>query len=176
MPGPPSVIREAELTDILEICAVINDGASAYRGVIPEDRWHEPYMRADEVASEIEAGIQFSCYTEDGEILGVMGVQDKGHVVLIRHAYIRTAARRRGIGAELLSTLIHTTDKPILIGTWRAAEWAIDFYQKHGFEVLPDYKAQELLHKYWKVPTRQMETSVVLADQRFIAEESNSNR
>ncbi|MGH7238813.1 MAG: GNAT family N-acetyltransferase, partial [Candidatus Saccharimonadales bacterium] len=105
----------------------------------------------------------------------VMGVQDKGQVVLIRHAYVRTEARRKGIGAKLLMALIQETPKPILIGTWKAAQWAIDFYQKHGFVVLPDDSAQSLLRRFWRVPDRQMQTSVVLADQRFIIQtESNA--
>ena len=163
------MIREAGHHDITEICNVINDGASAYKGVIPPDRWHEPYMPVADLQSEIAAGVQFSCYVETGEILGVMGVQDKGAVVLVRHAYVRTAARRQGIGAKLLSTLVRKSEKPILIGTWRAARWAIDFYRKHEFSVLPDLQAQNLLRKYWSVPAGQMEASVVLADKRFMA-------
>lgn len=164
------MIRKAERCNIDEMCIVINDGASAYKGVVPDDRWHEPYMPLADLDSEIAAGVQFSCYMQAGQILGVMGVQDKGSVVLIRHAYVRTAARRQGIGAKLLNDLVLKTEKPVLAGTWRAARWAIDFYQKHEFSVLPERQAQELLRKYWNVPTRQMETSVVLADQRFMAQ------
>lgn len=170
------MIREAERCNIDEMCIVINDGASAYKGVIPADRWHEPYMPVAELHSEIAAGVRFSCYVEAGEILGVMGVQDRGAVVLIRHAYVRTATRRQGIGVKLLSDLVLKSEKPVLIGTWRAARWAVDFYQKHGFSVLPEHQAQDLLRKYWSVPARQMETSVVLADQRFMTQVENANR
>lgn len=125
-------------------------------------------MLIEGLESEIASGVRFSCFVEDGEILGVMGVQDKGPVVLIRHAYVRTAARRRGIGAQLLEVLARTESRPMLLGTWKAARWAIDFYVKHGFRVLPDDQAQALLPKYWNVPSRQVETSVVLADRRFV--------
>lgn len=164
------MIREAKRSDTAAVCAVINDGASAYKGIIPADRWHEPYMPTGELEAEIAAGVAFWCYAEGGEILGVMGVQDKGPVVLIRHAYVRTAARRQGIGSELLSALLRQTDKPVLIGTWQAAQWAIDFYQKHGFRVLPTHQAHTLLERFWNVPARQIETSVVLADPRFMTE------
>lgn len=167
------MIREAERFDTPEMCIVINDGASAYKGVIPADRWREPYMAVEDLESEIVAGVQFSCYVEAGRILGVMGIQDKDQVVLIRHAYVRTAARRQGIGAKLLCALVAKTQKPILIGTWSAAKWAINFYQKHEFDVLPGCQAQDLLRRYWSVPARQMETSVVLADRRFMAQEKN---
>ncbi|MGE0860699.1 MAG: GNAT family N-acetyltransferase [Gammaproteobacteria bacterium] len=163
------MIREASPSDQAAILSVINDGASAYRGVIPPDRWREPYMSEDELRSEIEAGVQFSCFLEETDLVGVMGVQDRGAVVLIRHAYIRTQARRRGIGAQLLTALTQKTTKPVLIGTWKVATWAIDFYVKHGFAVLPDNQARTLLERYWRVPVRQMETSVVLANASFEA-------
>lgn len=163
-------MREAGRCGIAEMCVVINDGASACRGVIPVDRWHEPYVPVAELHSEIDAGVQFSCYMEKEEILGVMGVQDRGAVVLIRHAYVRTAARRQGIGTRLPGALILKSGKPILTGTWRTARWAIDFYEKQEFSVLPDHQAQDLLRKYWSVPPRQKETSVVLADHRFVVQ------
>jgi len=165
------LIRQATPADFADILAVINDGASAYKGVIPKDRWHEPYMSDADLASEMEAGVRFSCFVDADRILGVMGVQDKGPVVLIRHAYVRTSARRRGVGSELLSSLTRKTGKPILIGTWKAARWAIDFYGKHGFLVLPDAQARALLEAFWNVPARQMETSVVLAACSFTATE-----
>jgi N-acetylglutamate synthase-like GNAT family acetyltransferase len=151
-----------------EIGSVINDGASAYRGVIPADQWHEPYLSAEQLRAEIERGVQFTVLADEGDILGVMGVQDQGPVALIRHAYVRTSARRRGIGAQLLKNLVGDSRKPILIGTWKAAVWAIDFYEKYGFVVLPDAEARALLEKFWHVPERQMETSVVLADERYL--------
>ena len=163
------MIREANAAELDELCAVINDGAAAYKGVIPDDRWHEPYMSRAELAAEMAAGVEFSCWEDSGAIVGVMGVQDKGPVMLIRHAYVRTSARRRGIGAALLRALRSKTDKPVLIGTWRAAQWAVDFYVKHGFSVLPDDAAQVLLARSWRVPARQMATSVVLAEERFLA-------
>lgn len=169
------MIREAKHDDIAEMCVVINDGASAYKGIIPADRWHEPYMAVAELGSEMAAGVRFLCCVEAGEILGVMGIQDKGNVVLIRHAHVRTAARRQGMGAKLMNDLILKTEKPILIGTWRAAQWAIDFYKKQGFSVLPDRQAQALLKEFWSVPARQMETSVVLADRRFLARPDNAD-
>lgn len=170
------MIREATRTDIGEISAVINDAATAYRGVIPNDRWQDPYMPMEELASELDDGIRFSCYTDGGKILGVMGIQDKGAVVLIRHAYVRTIERRRGIGAQLLDSLLQEVEKPVLIGTWKAAEWAIRFYEKHGFRTLPESHAHELLRKYWNIPSRQMETSVVLADQRYLAQAADTHK
>lgn len=166
------MVRNARPFDTPEIWAVINDGASAYKGVIPADRWHEPYMPLTELQAEIDAGVRFSCAEDDGRIVGVMGVQDRGAVVLVRHAYVRTAARRRGIGSALLTALLNRLDKPCLIGTWRAAVWAIDFYGRHGFRVLPDGEAQALLRHYWTVPERQMATSVVLADRRYTGRSS----
>lgn len=169
------MIRQANVAELDDLCAVINDGAAAYKGVIPDDRWHEPYMSRAELAAEIAAGVEFSCWEESGVVVGVMGVQDKGPVILIRHAYVRTSARRQGIGAALLSALRKQTDKPVLIGTWRAAQWALDFYAKHGFTVLPDDTAQVLLARFWRVAARQMATSVVLADERFLASSLHSS-
>lgn len=160
------MIRNATPADFDDIRVVINDGASAYRGVIPEDRWHEPYISEKELRTEIEAGVEFICSVQRGQIAGVMGIQDMGPVVLIRHAYVRTSARRQGLGAELLAGLTQEVTKPILVGTWKAASWAIEFYEKNGFKVLPDAVARVLLETYWDIPVRQMETSVVLADRR----------
>src|SRR5688500_16587219 len=117
--------------DFNDIHEIINDAASAYKGVIPADRWHEPYMPVGELRDQIHDGVEFWCYKEDGKILGVMGIQDRGDVTLIRHAYVRTVARNKGIGSKLLRYLADLTSKPILIGTWAEARWAIDFYQKH---------------------------------------------
>lgn len=164
------MIRDATRSDFREIYDVINDGALAYKGIIPADRWHEPYMSRSELQTEIDAGIRFSCFIENDGILGVMGVQDKGPVVLIRHAYVRSSKQRKGIGSALLSALVRKSDKPILIGTWKAATWAIRFYEKLGFAVVPDADARALLERFWRVPVRQMETSVVLANQRVPSE------
>jgi GNAT superfamily N-acetyltransferase len=143
--------------------AVINDAAQAYRGVIPDDRWHEPYMPMEELEAEIRNRVVFWCLEEDGHLIGVMGIQDKGDVVLIRHAYVRTSRRRGGIGTQLLKHLEGLTTKPILIGTWRAATWAIDFYERNGYLIQSREETDRLLRRYWNIPERQIETSVVLA-------------
>ncbi len=146
-----------------EIFEIINDGAQAYKGIIPDDRWHEPYMPFEELRKEIEAGIVFWGLEYDGELQGVMGIQDKGEVTLIRHAYVRTRSQNRGIGTKLLRHLEKTTEKPILIGTWAAASWAISFYQRNGYTLVLGEEKDCLLRKYWSIPERQVETSVVLA-------------
>jgi GNAT superfamily N-acetyltransferase len=147
------------------IYEIINDAAIAYKGIIPADRWHEPYMPEDELRGQIEDGVEFWGYTEDKRILGVMGIQDKAEVTLIRHAYVRTSARNRGIGGKLLQHLKELTAKPVLIGTWADAVWAIEFYKRHGFRVVSHEEKEQLLRKFWKIPIRQIETSVVLADR-----------
>jgi GNAT superfamily N-acetyltransferase len=147
--------------------AIVNAAAEAYRGIIPADRWHEPYMPADELDAEIAAGVAFWGYEDDGVLLGVMGIQPVRDVVLIRHAYVLPEAQGRGIGGELLSHLRGTTGERILIGTWAAAEWAIRFYRRHGFEQVSPELKNELLATYWNIPERQIETSVVLADPPF---------
>jgi GNAT superfamily N-acetyltransferase len=131
--------------------------------VIPVDRWQEPYMPADELDREIDAGVVFWGYEDDGELVGVMGIQDVGEVDLIRHAYVLPGRQRGGIGGALLERLAGSAERPMLVGTWAAAEWAIDFYRRHGFELLPAERSAELLKKYWSIPERQIETSVVLA-------------
>jgi N-acetylglutamate synthase-like GNAT family acetyltransferase len=133
--------------------------------VIPSDRWHEPYMSEETLEAQINDGVVFWCYKEGGKVLGVMGIQDRNDVTLIRHAYVRTASRNKGIGTKLLAHLTHLTQKPVLIGTWAAAVWAIKFYQKHGFRLLSETEKNKLLIKYWNVPQRQVETSVVLANK-----------
>jgi len=155
---------EADLTTVFEI---INDAAKAYQGVIPGDRWHEPYMPMNELRSEIAAGIVFWCYEQDRRIDGVMGIQDKGEVVLIRHAYVRTDRRNRGVGTRLLRHLETLIDKPILIGTWADASWAISFYQKNGYRLVTPQEKDRLLKKYWTIPERQVVTSVVLASPKW---------
>ena len=143
--------------------SIINDAARAYQGIIPADRWHEPYMPMEELTGQIADGIVFSGYEEDSELLGVMGIQDKGDVTLIRHAYVKTSERRKGIGEKLLRFLESTTRKPVLIGTWADATWAIRFYEKNGWHVVSRGEKERLLRKYWSIPERQIETSVVLA-------------
>ena len=157
------MISQCEQNDFNEIYAIINDGASAYKGIIPADRWHDPYMNKEELMKQIEEGVQFWKYYEDEKIMGVMGIQFKKDVTLIRHAYVRTKDRKKGIGSKLLKHLCDLTANPILIGTWADAKWAIEFYQKHGFRLLMENEKNKLLRKYWSIPVRQIETSVVLA-------------
>jgi N-acetylglutamate synthase-like GNAT family acetyltransferase len=157
------MIRKCEQKDFKEIYNIINDGASAYRGIIPADRWHEPYMSEEELKKQIDEGVQFWSYIEERVILGVMGIQFKGDVTLIRHAYVRTSQRNKGIGSKLLAHLSSISRTPVLIGTWADATWAIEFYQKHGFQLLQEEEKNNLLRKYWSIPARQVETSVVLA-------------
>ena len=158
------MIRRCKDTDFRAIAGIINDAAQAYRGVIPADCWNDPYMPEQELRHELASGVVFWGCEENGELVGVMGIQDVADVTLIRHAYVRTAHRRRGIGAALLSHLRRLADKPILIGTWKAATWAIRFYGKHGFRVVPEEEKNHLLKKYWAIPDRQIETSLVLAE------------
>jgi N-acetylglutamate synthase-like GNAT family acetyltransferase len=156
-------IRECTRRDIPAMFAVINDAAQAYKGVIPADRWHEPYMPLAELREEIADGVRFWGCELAGEIVGVMGIQDRGDVELIRHAYVRTVLRNQGIGSRLLKHLERLATKPVLIGTWVAADWAIRFYEKHGYRLLSRPEIRRLLKKYWRIPDRQVETSVVLA-------------
>ncbi len=161
-------IRKSVANDFEAILAIINDAAQAYRGVIPSDRWHEPYMSADELAKEIASGVIFWMAEDDGQPLGVMGIQDKEDVALVRHAYTATTLQRKGIGTKLLRRVEALADKPILIGTWADASWAIEFYRRNGFTVVSDGDRNRLLRAYWSVPARQVETSVVLADRRWM--------
>jgi N-acetylglutamate synthase-like GNAT family acetyltransferase len=160
------LIREYLATDLPVVNMVINDSARAYRGVIPADCWHEPYMSHDELAAEIAAGVQFSLATEDDNVVAVMGTQKREDVALIRHAYVSTQWRRRGCGSALLAHARRSSTLPWLIGTWAAAHWAIAFYVRHGFVVVDDAEKTRLLQRYWQVPARQSETSVVLSEVR----------
>ena len=157
------MITRCNVTDFNTIYEIINDGAAAYKGVIPPDRWHEPYMTEEELKGQIEEGVEFWAFVEDGTIAGVMGIQFKGPVTLIRHAYVRTSKRNRGVGGKLLAHLRSIATTPVLIGTWAAADWAIAFYRKHGFRVVSQEEKEKLLRTYWSIPDRQVETSVVLA-------------
>jgi len=161
------MISKSEEKDFKEIYEIINDGASAYRGVIPADQWHEPYMTEEELKRQIDEGVQFWNYNEDGKILGVMGIQFKKDVTLIRHAYVRASERKKGIGSKLLEHLLLIATTPVLIGTWADAKWAIEFYQKHGFHLLPEEEKNNLQRKYWTIPDHQIETSVVLAQTNW---------
>jgi len=161
------MIRRCTEDDFETVYSIINDAATAYKGVIPADRWHEPYMPKEELRHEIDAGVLFWGYEEGGGLLGIMGIQDVQDVTLFRHAYVRTAMRNRGIGGRLLASLYDQTKRPVLIGTWAAADWAIRFYEKHGFRLVTADEKNRLLGKYWYIPERQTETSVVLADKKW---------
>ena len=161
------MIRKCTEDDFDEIYNIINDAATAYKGMIPEDQWHEPYMTRQELKEQIDDGVRFSCYIDNHEIIGVMGIQDKVTVQLIRHAYVRTKQRKQGVGSRLLQELINDAEKPILIGTWKAAHWAISFYEKHGFRLVNEAEKTRLLKKYWSISDRQAETSVVLVDPKY---------
>lgn len=143
---------------------VVNAAAEAYRGVIPADRWHEPYMGADELDREIAAGVRF--WGEDeGGLVGVMGVQPVRDVTLVRHAYVRPAFQGRGVGGRLLAHLRAATPGTMLVGTWAAADWAVRFYRRHGFRDVSPERTAELLRSYWDIPERQVATSVVLRSE-----------
>lgn len=156
-------IRPSSASDLETILAVINDAAEAYRGVIPRDRWREPYMARDELVREIAEGVAFWLWDEGGEVAGVMGIQDRGDVTLIRHAYVRPGRQGEGIGTRLLQHLEAQTQHPLLVGTWSSARWAVRFYAGNGYRLLEPRASAHLLRRYWNVPERQIETSVVLA-------------
>jgi N-acetylglutamate synthase-like GNAT family acetyltransferase len=161
------MIRRCNEQDFDAIWCIVNDAAQAYKGVIPDDRWTEPYMSQNELRHEIGEGVEFWGYEENGGLTGVMGIQAVEDVTLIRHAYVRTACQRRGVGAGLLSHLLGLATTPVLIGTWADAFWAIRFYERYGFQAVDSKEKDRLLKKYWKVPERQIETSVVLADRKW---------
>jgi len=163
------MIRRCDAGDFDALCAVINDGAEAYRGKIPADCWNEPYMPAAELEGELAAGVVFWAYVQDQEIVAVMGLQDVADVTLVRHAYTRTAHQHRGLGSALLDHLRAQTPRPILIGTWKAATWAVRFYERHGFHLVSEAEKRVLLQRYWTVGERQIQESVVLVDDRWRA-------
>jgi GNAT superfamily N-acetyltransferase len=161
------MIRRCDDRDFELIWAIINDGAEAYKGIIPADRCTEPYMSSEELRRQIDEGVMFWGYEETGTLVAVMGLQRVEDVTLIRHAYVRTSSQKRGIGARLLSHLRELANGPVLIGTWADAVWAIRFYERHGFEIVEPQEKDRLLKRYWAVPERQIETSVVLADPKW---------
>lgn len=163
------MIRVCTEADRPTILAIINAAAEAYRGIIPPDRWKEPYMPAGELDAEIAAGVAFSGFERDGALIGVMGCQNVEDVTLIRHAYVRPDAQAQGIGTALLSALCEGNDRPVLIGTWADADWAVRFYERRGFARVDHDAKTRLLRRYWTVPDRQIETSVVLADKIWFA-------
>jgi GNAT superfamily N-acetyltransferase len=163
------MIRRCDDRDFDAMWTIINDGAQAYKGIIPADRWTEPYMSREKLRHEIDDGVEFWGYEDGAALAGVMGLQDVRDVTLVRHAYVRTASRNLGIGGQLLSHLLAMTARPILIGTWADAVWAIRFYQKHGFRIVEPEEKNHLLRTYWSIPDRQIETSVVLAGSQWRA-------
>jgi GNAT superfamily N-acetyltransferase len=156
-------IRRCGDEDLEAIFAIVNAAAEAYRGVIPSDRWHEPYMPMHELEDELTAGVRFFGCEEAGELVGIMGIQPVDDVDLIRHAYVLPASQGRGVGARLLAHLLDAAERRVLVGTWAAADWAIRFYRRHGFEQVSPEQKDWLLRTYWSIPARQVETSVVLA-------------
>jgi GNAT superfamily N-acetyltransferase len=165
--GEKFVIRRCGERDFEVTWSIINDGARAYKGIIPVDRWTEPYMSREKLQHETDDGVVFWGLEEAGELTGVMGIQNVKDVTLIRHAYVRTASQKRGIGAQLLNHLRELTERPVLIGTWADAVWAIRFYGAHGFRLVGREEKDRLLDKYWTIPERQRDTSVVLADAKW---------
>jgi N-acetylglutamate synthase-like GNAT family acetyltransferase len=161
------MIRKLINTDFQTILNVVNDAAVAYKGKIPADRWKEPYMPKEELVRQIDEGVSFWGFEDWGELVGIMGIQPVRDVTLIRHAYVRTACRSHGIGSTLLAFLLKEITTPVLIGTWADAAWAIRFYEKHGFTRVSVEEKTRLLKTYWSIPERQVETSVVLADQKW---------
>jgi GNAT superfamily N-acetyltransferase len=159
-----SLIRACRADERDAILAIVNAAAEAYRGVIPADRWHDPYMGREELAAEIDAGVRFWGYEAEGALAGVMGIQSVGDVDLIRHAYVLPGRQGEGIGTSLVRHLREGAGRPMLVGTWAAAEWAIRFYERNGFARVSEAEKADLLRRYWTIPDRQIETSVVLAE------------
>ena len=164
------MVRPCTAADRLDALRVINAAAQAYRGVIPPDRWREPYMPADELASEIADGVAFCGFDVEGVLVGVMGVQRRWNVELIRHAYVLPEWQGRGVGSRLLAHLRRAQGRPVLVGTWRAAAWAILFYERHGFARAPEDVIAPMLRTYWSVPERQIATSLVLSSPELDAD------
>ena len=157
-------IRQCDSEDFSEILAIINDAAEAYKGVIPDNCFHDPYMSSDELQREIDAGVCFWGLEIERILAGVMGIQELPEVTLIRHAYVRTVRQHQGLGADLLHHLRGVSRRPLLVGTWASAGWAIRFYKRHGFQVVRSTVAPVLLKRFWSISDRQIETSVVLAE------------
>jgi N-acetylglutamate synthase-like GNAT family acetyltransferase len=160
-------MRKCSSEDFEVIYSIINHAAKAYKGVIPDDCWKEPYMSKDELQREIDEGVEFFAYEKDGELVGVMGLQHIQDVALIRHSYVHPLKQNQGIGRKLLFHLQRQTTRPILIGTWARAVWAVRFYEKNGFQLVSTEEKDRLLKRYWSIPERQIESSVVLADRRW---------
>lgn len=154
------MIRKCQAQDTDRIYFIINEAAGAYEGVIPEDRYHQPYMTMDELKREMQR-VDFYGWEEGGQLVGVMGIEPVQDVTLVRHTYVLAGWQKRGIGGRLLDHLKSLVRTPrLLVGTWADAHWAIAFYQKHGFHLMAEKNS--LLQTYWDIPTRQVATSVVL--------------
>jgi GNAT superfamily N-acetyltransferase len=161
------LIRKLKSTDFESVLHIINNAADAYKGIIPEDRWKEPYMSSEELRKEIDDGVEFYGWLENGLLVAVMGIQQVNNVTLIRHAYVLQNHQRRGIGKNLLQyLLVLARTSEVLVGTWEAASWAVRFYEKNSFRLVSANEKDRLLRKYWKIPERQIETSVVLKLKR----------
>jgi GNAT superfamily N-acetyltransferase len=161
------MIRRLASSDCNVIFTIINEAAQAYKGIIPADRWNEPYMPMDKLKEELETGVRFFGWQEEDILIGVMGFQPVKDTTLIRHAYVLTTYQRRGVGRKLLSHLMSLAKTPeVLVGTWASARWAIQFYEKYGFTLVTPKEKDRLLRKYWTIPERQVETSVVLKFER----------
>jgi GNAT superfamily N-acetyltransferase len=161
------MIRACEPQDFDAMLRIVNDAAQAYRAFIPTAEWKEPYMPAHELRQEIAAGVRFTGYVEEDELIGIMGLQHVHDVALIRHAYVRPSCQHRGVGSGLHRELRSQTERPLLVGTWAGASWAIRFYQRHGYRLLPPTDGAILLRRYWSVPEDQIAASVVLVDERW---------
>jgi GNAT superfamily N-acetyltransferase len=155
-------LRECRSDDVPRILEIVNAAAEAYRGVIPADCFHDPYMTANYLRDELDRGVIFLGSEEGGVLSGIMGLQQVGDVELIRHAYVWPAAQRGGIGAALIAELMRRSSRPLLVGTWAAARWAIRFYERNGFVLASPDRAAALLARYWNITERQAATSVVL--------------
>ena len=162
MPASDHQIVPCSVDDTSRMLAIINEAALAYRGVIPDDRWHDPYMRIDELRRDIERGVSFVGMNVNGTLVGVMGVQRVRDRDLIRHAYVLPSHQGHGIGGSLLRHLMAATARQMLVGTWADATWAVAFYQRHGFTLADPAQSKQLLGTYWDVPPAQAEVSVVL--------------
>ena len=148
---------------IPNILNVINDAALRYNGVIPDNCWHEPYMSEQELVSEFNDGVHMFGYNQNNRLVGVMGIQKLKDITLIRHAYTLTHYQGTGVGKSLLNYLLKINQNIcLLVGTWRNATWAIQFYKKFGFKIHTKKQTIQLLKKYWKIPSNQIENSVVL--------------
>jgi len=165
---PMALIRKSGEANLAAVLAIVNAAAQAYRGVIPADQWREPYMPLDELEKAILDGVIFWVAEGAGRLVAVMGIQDKGEVALVRHAYVTPSLQRTGVGTSLLRYVQGLTSKPVLIGTWADALWAIEFYRKNGFTLVPNTDKDSLIRRYWSIPAGQAETSVVLADRRWM--------